>query len=69
METARTARDAGVSRIMLGTAAVENSDLIRALLNEFGAESVIVTVDAKDGRVALRGWTARNERVRNRPCG
>ena len=57
METARTARDAGVSRIMLGTAAVENSDLIRALLNEFGAESVIVTVDAKDGRVALRGWT------------
>ena len=57
METARTARDAGVSRIMLGTAAVENSDLIRALLDEFGAESVIVSIDAKDGKVALRGWT------------
>ena len=58
METARTAIDAGVSRIMLGTAAVENSDLIRTLLDEFGAESVIVSVDAKDGKVALRGWTA-----------
>ena len=57
METARTAIGAGVSRIMLGTAAVENSDLIRTLLDEFGAESVIVSVDAKDGKVALRGWT------------
>ena len=57
MDIARAAIDSGVSRIMLGTAAFEDSDLISALLNEFGAESVIVTVDAKDGRVALRGWT------------
>ena len=57
MDTARSAIRAGVSRIMLGTAAVENADLITTLLNEFGAESVIVSVDAKDGRVALRGWT------------
>ena len=57
MATARAAIDAGVSRIMLGTAAFEDADFISALLNEFGAESVIVTVDAKDGKVALRGWT------------
>ena len=57
IDTARAAIDAGVSRIMLGTAAVEDADLIRALLTEFGAESVIVSVDAKDGMVALRGWT------------
>ena len=57
MDIARAAIDAGVSRIMLGTAAVEDADLIRNLLREFGAESVIVSVDAKDGRVALRGWT------------
>lgn len=54
---ARAAIDAGVSRIMLGTAAVEDADLIRNLLREFGAESIIVSVDAKDGKVALRGWT------------
>lgn len=57
MDIARAAIDAGVSRIMLGTAAVEDADLIRNLLREFGAESIIVSVDAKDGRVALRGWT------------
>ncbi len=57
LETARAAIDAGVSRIMLGTAAFEDADLIGALLSEFDAESVIVSVDAKDGMVALRGWT------------
>ncbi len=56
-DTARAAIDAGVSRVMLGTAAVENAELISALLGEFGAERVIVSVDAKEGRVALRGWT------------
>ena len=50
MDTARAAIDAGVSRIMLGTAAVEDADLIGTLLSEFGAESVIVSVDAKDGQ-------------------
>ena len=57
LATARAAVSAGASRVMLGTAAVEDADLIRALLAELGAESVIVSVDAKDGRVALRGWT------------
>ena len=57
MHTARAAIDAGVSRIMLGTAAVEDASLISALLGEFDSDSVIVSVDAKDGKVALRGWT------------
>ena len=57
MATAQAALDADVSRIMLGTAAVEDANLIKTLLSEFGAESVIVSVDAKDGMVALRGWT------------
>ena len=57
MHTARSAIDAGASRIMLGTSAVEEANLIRTLLNEFGADSIIVTVDAKEGMVALHGWT------------
>ena len=56
MDTAHAAIDAGVSRIMLGTAAVEDADLISTLLSEIGNERVIVSVDAKDGRVALHGW-------------
>ena len=56
LNTARTAIDSGVSRIMLGTAAVEDTDLISTLLSEIGNERVIVSVDAKDGRLALHGW-------------
>ncbi len=56
LNTARAAIDSGVSRIMLGTAAVEDADLISTLLGEIGNERVIVSVDAKDGRVALHGW-------------
>ena len=61
LHTARAAIAAGVSRIMLGTAAVEDSDLIQTLLREHGAERIIVSVDAKDGKVALRGWTKGSE--------
>lgn len=56
-DAAQAAMDAGMDRIMLGTAAVEDADLVRALLGRFGAERVVVSVDAKDGQVALRGWT------------
>ena len=47
----------GVSRIMMGTAAVDDPGLIEDLVNSLGTDSIIVTVDAKDGLVALRGWT------------
>lgn len=57
LETAHSVISAGVSRIMLGTAAVEDTALIRSLVQEIGSERLIVSVDAKDGQVALRGWT------------
>ena len=46
----------GISRVILGTAACENEDLIRSFLRNFGPEKVVVGIDARDGLVALRGW-------------
>ncbi len=46
-----------VHRVVLGTAAITAPDLVEALLAEFGADRVAVTVDARDGKVAVRGWT------------
>lgn len=57
LEHARTLLGDGVERVILGTAAVEDPLLVDALLAEVGAERVVVGVDARDGRVALRGWT------------
>ena len=56
LATAKAALDAGISRVIIGTAAVE-SDLAQVLCETLGPEQVMVSVDARDGYVALRGWT------------
>ncbi|WP_227375074.1 1-(5-phosphoribosyl)-5-[(5-phosphoribosylamino)methylideneamino]imidazole-4-carboxamide isomerase [Haladaptatus halobius] len=58
----RTAEDAidllerGVDRVILGTAAIENPDIV-AEISEAHPGSVIVSLDAKDGEVLVSGWT------------
>ena len=51
-----TALDAGVERVVLGTAALATPRLLAAMLDEHG-ERVVVSVDSRDGRVAVEGWT------------
>lgn len=46
----------GVERVILGTAAVEQSDLITRLVSRFG-DRIIVGVDARNGHVATEAWT------------
>ncbi len=48
--------DLGVARVVLGTAAARNPDLLRLVLDKYGAESVVVGLDARDGKVATHGW-------------
>ena len=55
METIRRYLDCGISRTILGTAAVENDELLREALECFG-DRIAVGVDLKDGYVAVRGW-------------
>jgi len=45
----------GISRIVLGTAAIENRELVRKLCQQFG-EAIAVSLDARDGKVATHGW-------------
>ncbi len=47
--------DLGVTRIVVGTAAIENPQLLQALLDDFGS-TIVVGIDAREGKVALRGW-------------
>jgi phosphoribosylformimino-5-aminoimidazole carboxamide ribotide isomerase len=47
--------DRGVSRIILGTAAIENRVLVEKLCQQFD-EAIAVSLDARDGRIAVRGW-------------
>ncbi len=56
MEDIARALDFGVSRVILGTLAVEKPDLVAAALHEFGPQRIAVGIDARDGRVRTRGW-------------
>ena len=56
-DAAAKVMETGVSRVMLGTAAVEQPELVRRLCKELSPEAVVVTVDARDGLVAVSGWT------------
>ncbi|MBQ7397378.1 MAG: 1-(5-phosphoribosyl)-5-[Clostridia bacterium] len=55
METVRAYLDAGVDRVILGTAAVTDPEFLKAALAEYG-ERIAVGVDIKDGKVAIKGW-------------
>ena len=47
----------GVSRVVLGTAAVEDPDLIADLVRHFGSEKIAVGIDVLHGQVRTHGWT------------
>ena len=48
--------DLGITRMVLGTAAIEQPDLLAWALETLGAERVAVSIDAQDGWVKVRGW-------------
>ena len=47
--------DLGVSRVVIGTAALDDPDFVRAVAADFPG-GIVVAVDAKDGMVATKGW-------------
>lgn len=47
--------EAGVSRVILGSIAVKNPDLVKEACHKFG-ERIVVGIDAKEGEVAVEGW-------------
>ena len=56
LDTVRAYLGAGVRRVILGTAAVTDEAFLRAALAEFG-DAIAVSVDIRDGKVAIKGWT------------
>ena len=60
METVDKYIGAGVSRVILGTAAVENRDFLCESVKKYG-EEIAVGADIKDGFVAIKGWLEKSE--------
>lgn len=52
--------DGGVKRVILGTVAIENKDLLRKVVEEF-KEKIAVAIDFKDGFIHTKGWLNKSE--------
>ncbi len=48
--------DDGVDRVVVGTAAAENPELVREAVQRWGPSRIAVGLDARGGRPAVRGW-------------
>ncbi len=48
---------AGVARVVIGTRAAESPDFIASAVERFGGDKIAVGIDARDGMVAVKGWT------------
>ena len=59
METAEKYLSAGLDRVILGTAAVEDEAFLRRAVEKYG-ERIAVGADIRDGYVAVRGWTEKS---------
>lgn len=51
----------GVDRVVVGTLAVVQPEIIRKSLEEFGPQKIILAIDARKGKVAIEGWQRESE--------
>ncbi|WNY23488.1 1-(5-phosphoribosyl)-5-[(5-phosphoribosylamino)methylideneamino] imidazole-4-carboxamide isomerase [Methanimicrococcus hongohii] len=56
-EDAETLISAGADRVILSTIAMKNPQIVKDISESFGKQAVVVGLDAKNGKVAIEGWT------------
>lgn len=60
METVKKYIDAGISRVILGTAAICDEDFLKEAVKAYG-EKIAVGADVKDGKIAVKGWLEQSD--------
>ncbi len=60
LEAVENALNLGVERVVIGTSALSDPEMVREAVKRYG-EHVVVGIDARDGKVAVRGWTEVSE--------
>ncbi len=56
LETIEKMLDLGINRVIIGTAAVKNPQMVAEAVSKFGSAAVLVGIDSKNNKVAVEGW-------------
>lgn len=56
LESAMKFLDLGAEKVILGTMALKNPEILKTLAEKYGRERIIVALDSKDGFVVIKGW-------------
>ncbi|MGM0508385.1 MAG: 1-(5-phosphoribosyl)-5-[(5-phosphoribosylamino)methylideneamino]imidazole-4-carboxamide isomerase [Fusobacteriota bacterium] len=54
--------DLGIDRVILGTVAIKNPELVGKAVKKFGSDKIVVGIDSKKGMVAIKGWVEVSEK-------
>lgn len=60
LEAVKSALNLGVERVVIGTSALSDPQMVRQAVETYG-EQIVVGIDARDGKVAVKGWTKVSE--------
>jgi phosphoribosylformimino-5-aminoimidazole carboxamide ribotide isomerase len=55
-ESIEHALSLGLDRVIVGTTASNDPDWVKSLVQRYGPEHIVVGIDARDGKVATKGW-------------
>jgi phosphoribosylformimino-5-aminoimidazole carboxamide ribotide isomerase len=58
----------GASRVIIGTKAVEDPDFVFKAVEIYGADHIVLGLDARDGKVAVKGWLEDSARTAEEFC-
>lgn len=61
LESVGAILSSGVNRVIIGSAAIETPQIIEEMLEKFGNEFLVISIDARENKVALHGWTTQTE--------
>jgi phosphoribosylformimino-5-aminoimidazole carboxamide ribotide isomerase len=68
LDALKAVRDLGAARVVLGTMAVTDPGFVPAALSEVGAERLAIGLDAREGKVAIRGWVDTTDLLATELC-
>jgi phosphoribosylformimino-5-aminoimidazole carboxamide ribotide isomerase len=68
LDALRTVLELGVTRAVLGTATVTDPELVPGALRLAGVDGVVIGLDAKEGKVAIRGWVEKTDLAVQEVC-